>query len=370
MDRVSLRQFILLTFLIGMAMKMFNLPVLMLRLCGRDAFSVLIVELVIDLALLALVVAVVASSGGLGFYELLAASFGKVFAKAVAAVSGAFWLIKLYFMLVDVRLFFSNTVFPSSVGALHLLPLIAVLAYFASRPLSSAGRLGEIFAPLAAAGMVLLGLLTFPHVDFGGLRPQLADGAADLGKGLVSLPMWFGDFTLLLTATGRADGGKKLAFSMIAAVVSFAALTLFSAVLFASYGDMPDLLTYGHSISSIAQYDVGSFRFGRFDLVVFCMWLSAVFLSAGMIAAFFSRSMAYLFGGRAGAVVSAAGGVALLAAMALSVNLNLATEAAMKYFALSAAIVQYGLPVLGAAACAVKAARRKRGEKTGRKDRK
>lgn len=375
MDRLSLRQFVLLTFMLAMAMKMFNLPVLMLRMCGRDAFVSLIVELVIDLALLALVLAVVLTSGGKSFYDLIAAAFGRVTARVTAAVAGLYYLCKLYFMLVDVRLFFSNTVFPTSVGALHLLPLVIVLVYFATRPLSSAGRLGEIFMPFAAAGIVLLGVLTLPHVDFGGLRPLLADGWGRAAEGVASLPVWFGDFTLLLVAVGRADGGKKLLLSLVSALVGFACLAVFSAVLFASYGDMPDLLTYGHSISSVAQYAAGSFRFGRFDLVIFSLWLSAVFLSAGMITAFFSRSMAYALGGKAGAVAAVAGGAALTVAMIFTVNLNLAVEWATGYFALPSLVVQYGLPVLGAAAAAVcritehiKKKRRENDEKTAARE--
>ena len=350
MDRVSLRQFILLTFMLGLAMKMFNLPVLMLRLCGRDAFLTLIAELVIDLVLLALVIVIVACSGGRSFYGLICDAFGRVTARMAAAAGGLLALLKLYFMLVDVRLFFSNTVFPSSVGALHLVPLVVVLVYFATRPLSSAGRMSEVFAPFVVAGIVILGALTLPHVDFGGLRPFLADGPGVIGKGLVKLPMWFGDFVLLLAAAGKTDGGKKTALSLIAALAGFACLTVLAAVLFASYGDMPELLTYGHSISSIAQYAVGSFRFGRFDLVIFCLWLNAVFLSAGMMAAFFSRSMRYALGDKAGIAVTLVGSAALIVAMALTVNLNLAVEWAMEYFAPAAVAFCFGLPAAGLAA--------------------
>lgn len=368
MDRVSLRQFILLTFLLGMAMKMFNLPVLMLRMCGKDAFATLVAELGIDLVLLALVVCVVVLSGGKSFYELLAAAFGRPVSRIVALVAAAFWLIKLYFMLVDVRLFFSNTVFPADVDALHLIPLIALLAYFATRSLSGAGRLAEVLTPFVVIGMLVLGILTLPHADLGGLRPVLADGGAGVIKGVRLLPVWFGDFTLLLALCGKADGGKKLAFSLIAAAVAFAGLTVLSAVLFASYGDVPYLLSYGHSISSIAQYSVGSFRFGRMDLVVFCLWLGAVLLSAGMMAVFVLRSLEYAVGWRAGRVIAAAGAVALFVLMAVTVNLNLATEFAMVYFALPAAIVQYGLPVVGLVAIVVCKIKGKIHEKNKRKD--
>ncbi len=368
MDKVSLRQFVLLTFLLGMAMKMFNLPVLMLRLCGKDAFVVLIVELGIDLALLALVVAVVVLSGEKSFGELLESAFGKTAASAIFLVAAAFWLVKLYFMLVDVRLFFSNTVFPADVGAPHLIPFMLFLAYFATRPLSSAGRLAETITPFVAVGIIVLGALTLPHADLGALRPMLADGGEGVAKGLRSLPVWFGDFTLLLAATGRAKGGGKLAFSLVSAAAAFVCLALMSAVLFASYGDVPYLLAYGHSISSIAQYSIGSFRFGRTDLVVFCLWLGAVFLSAGMTAMFYARCLEYALGRRAGRIIAFVGAAAVFVLLALTVNLNLATEYATEFFALPAVIVQYGLPFAGLAAVAVNAVKRRKREKTGRKN--
>ncbi len=350
MDKFSLRQFTLITFLIGLAMKMFNLPVLMLRLCGRDAFVVLLIEAAADFVLLAAVITIIVCSHGMTLFELLEKAFGGVVTRIVALVVGLFWLFKLFIMLVDVRIFFSNTVFTAPLEAVHVLPLIALLIYFALKPLSSAGRLGELFTPAVVISMVLLGALTVSKVDFGGLRPLLAEGSEPIAKGLSSLFMWFGDFTLLLMATGKADGGKKLFFALPAGIAAFACMTLFSAVLFASYGDMPELLSYGHSISNITQYAVGSFKFGRFDLLIFAMWLSAVFVSSGIIAAFFARCMNYVFGGKVGRVILIVGGAAVYVATMLTVNLNTVTEFAMVYFNIPAAIVQYGLPVVCAIA--------------------
>ena len=71
MDKFSLRQFTLITFLIGLAMKMFNLPVLMLRLCGRDAFVVLLIEAAADFVLLAAVITIIVCSHGMTLFELL-----------------------------------------------------------------------------------------------------------------------------------------------------------------------------------------------------------------------------------------------------------------------------------------------------------
>lgn len=362
MDRLSLRQFIVITFLIGLAMKMFNLPVLMLRFCGRDAFVVLLIEAAADFILLGAVIAIIVCARGKTLFMLLEDAFGAIVSRIITIAVGLFWLLKLFIMLVDVRIFFSNTVFNAPLGAVHVLPLIVLLVYFALKPLSGAGRLGELFTPAVVISMALLGALTVSKVDFGGLRPLLADGSKPVTDGLSSLFMWFGDFTLLLMATGKADGGKKLFFALPAGIAAFACMTLFSAVLFASYGDMPELLSYGHSISNITQYAVGSFKFGRFDLLIFAMWLSAVFVSSGIIAAFFARCMNYVFGGKVGRVMLVAGGAAVYIATMFTVNLNTVTELAMVYFNIPAAVVQYGLPVLCVVALTVTRIKRRKNE--------
>lgn len=352
-----------MVFLIGLAMKMFNLPVLMLRFCGRDAFVVLLIEGAADLILLAAVITVIVCARNVTLFGLLESAFGVVVTRIIALAAGLFWLLKLFFMLVDVRIFFSNTVFTAPLEAVHVLPLIALLVYFALKPLSVAGRLSELFTPAVVVSMLLLGALTVGKVDFGGLRPLLAEGSEPVVKGLSSLFMWFGDFTLLLMATGKSDGGKKLYIALPVGAAAFGCITLFSAVLFASYGDMPELLSYGHSISNITQYAVGSFKFGRFDLLIFAVWLSAVFVSSGMIAAFFARCMNYVFGDKIGRITLFAGALAVYVATAFTVNLNAVTETAMVYFAVPAAVVQYGLPALCIAALIAGARRRARKEK-------
>ena len=106
MDRLSLRQFIVITFLIGLAMKMFNLPVLMLRFCGRDAFVVLLIEAAADFILLGAVIAIIVCARGKTLFMLLEDAFGAIVSRIITIAVGLFWLLKLFIMLVDVRIFF------------------------------------------------------------------------------------------------------------------------------------------------------------------------------------------------------------------------------------------------------------------------
>ena len=347
MDRVKFRQFMCMTFLVALAMKMFMLPVLMMRVSGRDSFMVMIIAMAADLVLLAFVAAVVHLAGDNTFFEVLSRAFGVIAAKIIALITALFYLCKLFILTADVMIFFSTTVFDSEMSFIHLVPLIALFGYFAYKPLSASGRLSELFTPIVIVSMLLLGGLTLPEVDFSGLLPILGEGWERVGLGLMSLTLWFGDFTVLLVLTGKTDNaGKKAYLSLIPALIAGVLLLTFASVLFAAYGDMPEVLTYGHNISNMTQYAVGSYKFGRFDLVIFCMWLMAVLLSAGMMSVFFARSMDFVFGEKTGKIITAAAGVLLFVLFIIFAELNRVTEFMTKYFWLPSLAIQYLLPPL------------------------
>lgn len=346
MDRVKFRQFMCLTFLVGLAMKMFMLPVLVMRVCGRDSFLVFIIAITADLVLLAFVAAVMHLAGDNTFFDLLSRAFGVIAAKIIVAVVAAFYLLKLYMILADITIFFSSSVFDMEISYLHLLPLIALFGYFAYKPLSATGRLSELFTPIVVVSMILLALLTVPEVDFAGLMPQLAEGWDGIIKGLFSFTLWFGDFTVLLVLVGKTDNaGKKCYFALIPAIIGGVLLMVFATVLFASYGDMPEVLTYGHNISNMTQYSVGSYKVGRFDLIIFCLWLMAVLLSGGLMSVFIAHSMDFIFGERVGKVVTAFTGAAIFVLFIVFSELNRVIEFVTNLWMFSLS-VQYLLPIV------------------------
>ncbi len=359
-DKVKFRQFLCITFLIAIAMKMFMLPVLLMRVSGRDSFIVMLLVLFTELVLLAVVATVIFLSGKKNLYELLKSAFGSVGSKIIITTVSVFYLIKLFMSLVDVRIFFSTSVFGQPLNVWHVLPMILLVLYFAIKPLAAMGRLSEICTPIVIISMILLGCLTLPEVEFGGLNPLLAEGWSKIGGGYTTFSMWYGDFTLLLMLTGKVTFGKKQAtgsgkiyFSLISALVAFVFLMVFSTVLFAAYGDMTEVLTYGHNISNMTQYAVGSYKFGRFDLIIFCLWLTAVLLSAGMMMNFFAHGMDFAFGRKAGKGVTVAAGIVILIATALFTDLNRVTEFVTTYMWIPSMIVQYGFPLVCLAAAII-----------------
>ena len=127
MDKVNLRQFLCITFLVAIAMKMFLLPVLMMRASGRDSFLAMIFALSADLLLMLVVIIALQLSGEKNVFELLKNAFGSIVSRILLLLVSAFYTFKLFVVLADVRMFFSTSVYSSTMSPSHLLPLLLYL---------------------------------------------------------------------------------------------------------------------------------------------------------------------------------------------------------------------------------------------------
>ena len=347
MDKVNFRQFLCMTFIVTISMKMFMLPVIMMRVAGRDSFVSLCLTMAADFLLLLAVCAVMHLAGEKNLFDLLSSAFGKTFARAALCLVGVFYLFKLFVILADVRIFFSTSVFSSTMSPVHLLPLIVLMGYFAFKPASVTGRISELITPAVFVSMILLSLMTLPEVDFSNVLPLAAEGWERIFLGTYSFALWFGDFAVLLAMTGRVkNGGGKLYFSLIAAAVGAAFMLTFSTALFSAYGDMTEVLTYGHNISNMTQYGAGSYKFGRIDLIIYTLWLSAVLLSAGLMMIFFTRAVSMSFGEKAARWTTVAACAALFVCTMIFSELNRVTEFMSSVFWAPALVVQYLCPLL------------------------
>lgn len=364
MDKIRLRQLLCVTFLVALAMKMFMLPVLVMRESGRDGFTAMLIALGVDLVVLAVVAAVLHVSEK-DLFATLSDAFGGIVSRVVVALFALVCLLKLLLVLVDVKMFFSTSVFGSELGAFYILPFLLAAAYLAVKPLSVTGRLAELLAPAVVVSMVLLGALTLPEVDFAGLMPMVGEGWGKVSAGVLPFGAWYGDLSLLLLFAGKTTGcGARSYLSLIAAAVAMALLMTFATVLFASYGDMTEVLTYGHNISNMTQFAVGSYRFGRFDLLIFCVWQTGVALSAGLMAGAFVRCSAFVVGRKASYVLCAAACAGYVVILLIVRDLNRIVELAMDALSLPSAIVQCALPPLALIAAGVCKAKRRKHEKT------
>lgn len=344
MDRIKFRQFIIIVFLLAVAAKMFMLPTYMMRVSGPDSLIVMLIESAVDMLLLFVVICIIRSGKG-SFVETVQYAFGKVLSKIMTAVLAVYYLCKLFLMLTEFKIFFSTAVLYMPLSPMHIVPLLLLLIFVSGKKLSVLGRVGEIIAPLVIISMFIMGAVSIPSIDFTNLLPLVTD-PANIKEGLMSFPMWFGDFTLLLLFTGKTDARRRTWFSLIAAAAGLAVMILFASMMFALYKNVPEALTYGYNISNLTQYGVASFKFGRFDLLIFCIWLLGVLLSASVIVTFINRCINFTLGRDIGLYTAIVSCTLIVIAMYLFDNANEVGEVMTEFFALPAMIIQYGFPVL------------------------
>jgi len=158
-----------------------------------------------------------------------------------------------------------------------IIPLLALCIGFATKPLSVLGRVSELFAPLILISTVVLSLLLTAKVPISNILPLFSNGINSVVEGVQTFPIWFGDVSLLLVCLGRVKLSKRVILkTMLFRFLSIIFVFVFSLIMFATYADITDLIDYGHNVSSMTQYSLGSHDYGRFDYIIYCFWMLAV----------------------------------------------------------------------------------------------
>lgn len=277
--QITSTQFSFFAFICGMAIKMFMLPALMLKVSGRDSVIVMSFYLIIELVNVLFLVLTVKRNPDKTFYEILSSAIGKIGAKIIVVYFTCFLLLKLLLMLSEVKVFFSVSVYERISWDIMIIPLLALCIGFASKPLTSLARTAELFMPLIIISTVLLSLLLSAKVPIANILPLFANGFSSVVEGTLTFPVWFGDVSLLLICLGRVKLSKHVVLKvMLFRVLSVIFVLVFSVIMFATYADITDLIDYGHNVSSMTQYSLGSHDYGRFDYIIYCFWMLAVII--------------------------------------------------------------------------------------------
>ncbi len=265
-------------FMAVMALKIFLAPGLLIKYSGRDGWISMLVFVAIELVVLLMILFIIKLNPDKDLYEVLKYGVGNIGAKIVLLITSLFFGIKLIIMLGELKLFFNTSILKSIDFVVCLIVLLFMLVVFSAKGLRPVGRMAQIFFPFVLIALVVLFALTFGNLDINGLNPVVFDKDEILGT-LSKFPIWFGDVAVLLVFTGKVKQKKRLVLgSMISAFISSAAVMYFAIVLFATYGDYPVIIDYGHTISNMVVYSSGSYLFGRFDIPIFCLWMISIFV--------------------------------------------------------------------------------------------
>lgn len=304
---ISARQFILLAFIGGMVIKGLMLPSILMRISGKDGLFVMAFYFLIEIINLTLFSLLIVKFPEKTFFNILSECFGKVFSRIIAVAIIIASLIKFTLNLSEVKAFFSIEMFDSFNWTVMIIPLIALCFTIAVKSLRVLGRTAEIFFPFILTGIIFLSLILFREVPFENCLPLLDNGIKPVVDGIKEFPIWFGDVIAMAVALGNVKKGKHMTLKCVLLRVFAAVMILsFSVVLFATYGNIVPLVKYGHNITSLTQYNLGSQQYGRFDLIIYAVWMSGVFIKMAMNCYLGVRCTAFLFNVRNYKYVAAA----------------------------------------------------------------
>lgn len=308
---VSTKQFVILVFILTMALKLFMFPTLILKIAGHDGYITIAICLLIEFVVLLMVLYIFKLFPDMTFYEIMEESVGKILAKILIFGFALYQLIKICLTVNEIKLFFTISATVNISWPISVIPLVALLAFVSLKTIRSIGRFSEFICPYIFLSMVLLMLLFIGNIDFENLLPFLDVSAKKLFTGVFHFPIWYGDFALLFVFMGKVKQSKHfIAWSIVGFAVSSILVIFFSCILFASYTNIPELLDFGHNISNLSMFSA-SHTYGRFDLLIFSIWIMTVFIEAMVLFYMLTRNISYVFETENKPIISAVSAVVL-----------------------------------------------------------
>ena len=293
--QVSTRQFVVVQFLVALAVKMFMLPALMLRVVGKDSYIVMLAWIAFEFVDLTFVVLLARRNPDKTMYEILTDAFGKVVSRVIVALFTLFVCAKGLLVLGELKTFFIITMYADINWVVMLIPLMALLCAFGIRSLRSIGRTAELITPVIVVSTLVLSGLLLGDIEFANLLPVMENGFAPIKKGMLTFPMWFGDVSFLLMFLGNIKINRGFIWkSYLSKLVATALVMLFSVTLFSTYANVSTLIDYGNNVSNMTQLSMGAQDNGRFVLMFYCIWLFTVFLKLALIFYFFTRNLGFI----------------------------------------------------------------------------
>lgn len=295
-DGISSKQFIVVLFLVTLAIKMFMLPSLVLRIVGKDGYLVIVAYTLFEFLGLGLLLATMLRNPDKTLFDILSDATGKVISRVIVVFLIAFAIVKATIIINEIKMFFAVIMYRDINWAILAVPLFAVMIAVAVRPLRTVGRTAELVLPVVAISTFILAALLFGDIRVENLLPVMPDGAGEVADGIKRFCMWFGDTTFLTVFLGRVKVSKKLvAGAFIAKAIASVIVLFFTVVLFASYANVSSLIDYGNNVSNMTQLSLGSQDYGRFDLLFYCVWIFSVFLKLGIVFCLITQSASFLF---------------------------------------------------------------------------
>ncbi len=295
MKQISTKQFSAILFLSAIAMKMFLVPALMLRVVGKDGYLVMLGYIALEFIGLTFLVLIARRNPDKTLFEILSDLLGSVISRVIVAFIAAFAGLRCVLMITELKMFFTMTMYEQMNWTLMLIPLIALLVAFSFRPLRATGRACELLLPIILISSLVLSTLLLGDIDLNGLLPIVEGGIKPLLKGAIAFPMWFGDTLLLSLTLGKIKTSKHfVAAAYVTKGIASVLSMLFAVSLFSAYSNVSTLVDYGNNVSNMTQFSLEAQDYGRFDLLLYCVWMLSVFITLTLSFRMLTRSVEFI----------------------------------------------------------------------------
>ncbi len=293
--QLDTKQLYTLIFIIMMSMKMFMVPALLIHEAGRDSYITMAFFVGVEIVSL-LVCLIAIKIADADIYTVFEGTYGKIVTTVLLLVLSAYYILKVTLIISEVKMFFLFSASEEFSWEIYIIPLLVFLLAVSIKTLNGIGRLAQLLLPVIALSIVMLFVLIIDRVDYSNLLPIMANGSEGVLSGIKKYPVWFGDLPIFAFCIGQVKKKKGFVWrSMLTVTISAAVVMFFSTVLFLTYAYLYPMVDYGHNISNMVVYAAGNYMYGRFDLLIFCVWLTSVLIQMGFITYVTVRHISHVF---------------------------------------------------------------------------
>ena len=278
MNKIAPRQLFFFLACVAPVGKIVLLPTQLAYYSQNDLLFPLVVNFLIQAGVIFLIMLLARSNKT--FYDLLAFTFGRIVAKILICIFAAFLFFAAFLPLLEQKLFVQSVFYDTLPSVVAFSSFFLFSAYLCAKPIAGLGRVWDILAPLAIAGIAGLLVIATPNADFEALSPAGAAGWNGFLSGTGYTWGWFYDSALVLMLMGRFEYRKGMAWkSLLCYLAGAAVVVFFFAVFYGVYSDIAVRQIF--AFAKIGKYTSGVSVLGRVDyLFVFALTLVMAFYVA------------------------------------------------------------------------------------------
>ncbi len=278
MNKLSARQIYFFLAFVAPVGKLVVLPARLAEYAGNDLWIPAAVQFLLQAAIVFCVLLL--AKRNMSLFELLENTFGKAVAGIAVLLFGLFLLYAGLLPILEQKLFVQGVFYDTLPSLLAFTPFFLFAAYLCSKPLSSYGRVFDLLAPIAAAGLAGVLLFSAANADYGAVLPVGASGAEGLLRGTAYSFSWFFDSVLLLFFLGKFEYKKGMAWKGALCYLGGGAAVVFFLIVF--YGIFEGTaINQLFAFTKTSKYFSGFTVLGRVDyLFIFALSLVMAFYCA------------------------------------------------------------------------------------------